>query len=80
MNQNNNGGNKNNRNKNAFGVISILIWALVITVLMNMLFSSFRSSDSQEVPYSTFRQWVKEDKVARVKMENNKFTFTLVAY
>ncbi len=79
MNQNNNGGNKNNRSRGTLGILSIIIWALVITVLMNMLFSSFRSSNTEEVPYSTFRQWVTEGKVARVKLESNKFTFTLVA-
>ncbi len=80
LNQNNNGGsNKNNRNRGALGIVSILLWALVITLLMNMLFSSFRSGDSEEVPYSTFRRWVTEDKVATVSMENNKFTFTLIA-
>ena len=79
MNQNNNGGNKNNRNKSALGILSIVLWAVIITLLMNMLFSSFRSKDSEEVPYSTFRQWVTEDKVATVRLENNKFTFTLVA-
>ena len=78
MNQNNNGGNKNNRNRGALGVLSIIVWALIITVLMNMLFASFRSSNTEEVPYSTFRQWVVEDKVDKVRMESNKFTFTLV--
>ncbi len=76
MNQNNNG-NKPNRNRGAFGVLSIVIWALIITVMMNMAFSSLKTSNTQVVPYSTFRQWVEEDKVAAVKMESNRFTFTL---
>ena len=76
-NQNNQGGNKNGR-KNTFGIISILLWSLILTVVINMLFSSFRSSKTEEIPYSTFRQWVMEDKVYSVDMTNSKYTFVLV--
>ncbi len=76
-NPNNSGGNKNNR-KNTLGILTIIIWALILTAGMQLLFSSLRSDKVEEIPYSTFRQWVMEDKVATVKMTNSKFTFTLV--
>ncbi len=79
MSQNNNQPPRNNRNRNTFGVVSIIIWALVITVLMNMLFSSFRSSDVQEIPYSQFRQMVQDDEVYAVELSSNKYLITTVA-
>ena len=81
MSQNNNqnkpGGNKNNR-KSTLGIVSILIWAVILTGVMQMFFAAVRSDKTEEIPYSTFRQWVVEDKVATVNMTSSKFTFTLV--
>ncbi len=76
MNQNNNQKRDNNR-RPAFGIISILVWALIITVLFNILFSTLRSEGSEEVPYSQFRTWVVEDKVAQVDIDNHKYTIIL---
>ncbi len=76
-NQNNQGGNKNNR-KNTLGILSIVLWAVILTAAMQLLVSALRSDKTDEIPYSTFRQWVMEDKVATVKMTSSQFTFTLV--
>ncbi len=76
MNQNNNPKRDNNR-RPTLGVISILIWAFIITALFYLLFSSFRTESHEEVPYSQFRAWVVEDKVAQVDVDNHKYTITL---
>ncbi len=72
--------NKNNNNGNKrrwIGVVTIILWAIVMTLLFNAAASAFKSANTVEVPYSTFRTWVKDDKVQSVAMENSKFTITL---
>ena len=80
MSQNNNQnkpGGKNNR-RNTFGIFTILVWAVILTGVMQMFLAAVRSDKVEEIPYSTFRQWVVEDKVATVNMTSSKYTFTLV--
>ena len=77
-NKNNNrgkGGGGNRRNTTA--IISIILWALVLTVLVNYATSMARSANSVEITYSQFRQLVEEDKVESVVMESTKYTITL---
>ena len=69
--------NNNGNKRRWIGVVTIILWAIVMTLLFNAAASAFKSANTVEVPYSTFRTWVKEDKVQSVAMENNKFTITL---
>ena len=69
--------NNNGNKRRWIGVVTIILWAIVMTLLFNAAASAFKSANTVEVPYSTFRTWIKEDKVQSVAMENNKFTITL---
>ena len=68
---------KGNNKKNAFGLISLILWALMLTLLFRSCTSSYNSSNQVQVPYSTFRQWVVADLVESVKIESSLFTITL---
>ncbi len=68
---------KGNNKKNTFGLISLILWALMLTLLFRSCTSSYNSSNQVQVPYSTFRQWVVADLVESVKLESSLFTITL---
>ena len=68
---------KGNNKKNTFGLITIILWALAGTLLLKGCTSSYNSANEVEVDYSTFKQWVAEDKVDRVLMQSGKYTITL---
>ena len=68
-----NGSGGNNR-RNLMGLVSIIIWALVITILVNYLTSLADQGSSIEISYSQFRQLVEEHKVAYVDMTATKYT------
>ena len=76
MNQNNNKGSGNNSggNKNMMGIISIILWALIIVLMVNYVTSMATTRQSTEIDYSEFVQMVQDDKVAWVVMESNKYT------
>lgn len=77
-NKNNNrgkGGGSSRRNTTA--IISIILWALVLTVLVNYATSMARSANSVEISYSQFRNLVEQDVVEGVLMESSKYTITL---
>jgi len=69
------GGNR--PNKKAFGIITIVLWAMIITLFINYLFSSYNTSKTIEVPYSEFKQMVMRHEVARVDLTANKYVITL---
>ena len=78
-NQNNNG-NKNGgpgNKKSWIGLVSILLWALILTLLLQSAIGMFKSANTVEVDYSTFREWVRQDFVAEVKTESNQYVITL---
>ncbi len=64
-------------NKNMMGIASIILWALVFTLFINYLFSSYSTSKTVEVSYSEFRQMILRDEVARVDLTANKYVITL---
>lgn len=69
---------KGNRNKrNALGIVSIVIWALLLTVLFRGCWSSYENASTVIVPYTTFIQWVEEDKIDTVNIESSQYIFTL---
>ena len=75
MSQNNHNNKKGpGSNKNMTGIVSVIMWALVITLMVNYFYSSIGTSHSQQIEYSQFVEMVKEDQVAWVVMESNKYT------
>ena len=75
-NQNNNRGSGNNK-RNITAIVSVLLWALVLTLLVNVATSRFQQANSVEVLYGQFRQLVMDGVVDSVLMESDKYTFTL---
>ena len=73
---NQNGGGPNNK-KNFVGLISIILWALILTLLLQSAFSLFEGSDHIEIPYSTFREWVRQDYVESVDVQSNQLVIDL---
>ena len=61
-------------NKNMMGIISLILWALIITLMINYFTSSMSTSHSDQIEYSQFVEMVENDEVAWVVMESNKYT------
>ena len=75
-NNNPNGGGSNNR-RNAFGLVSIVLWALFLTLLFRGCMSSYENANTVTVPYTTFREWLVEDKIQTAVIDSSQITFTL---
>ena len=75
-NLNNNKKDPNNKKKYT-GFISIVIWALVLTLLANYFLSSMNSRGTVTVYYSDFRSAVEAGAVDVVDMDSSVFTFYL---
>ena len=58
------------------GLVTILLWAMTFAMIFQ---SCSGSGDANEVhvDYSTFKQWVEEEKVEKVLMSAGKYTITL---
>jgi cell division protease FtsH len=69
----NNGRGGGNGKRNLTAIVSVILWALVITVLINYITSIAQRANTEEILYGEFRQMVMEDKVAAVEMSNEKF-------
>ena len=63
-----------NRNRNMRGVVTLIIWALVLTVVFNYInaYSNnlTKRASSHEIPYSQLIDLIQEDQVAELKIEN----------
>ena len=68
---------KGNNKKNALGLISIILWALVLTMLFRSCSNSYASANQVQVDYSTFRDWVVAGLVESVRMDSSTYTITL---
>ncbi len=68
---------KGNNKKNALGLISIILWALVLTMLFRSCSNSYASANQIQVDYSTFRDWVVAGLVESVRMDSSTYTITL---
>jgi len=66
-----------NNKKNLIGFASLVLWALLITMVIQSLYSSSQSSSKVEIGYSTFIEWVEADAVNTLELENSTFYFTL---
>ena len=51
---------KKNNKKNTLGLVSLILWALVLTMIFRSCYSSYATSNQVQVDYSIFRQWVTE--------------------
>ena len=77
MDSNNKKDQKNNQNRNRNmrgGVVTLIIWALVLTVVFNYInaYSNnlTKRASSHEIPYSQLIDLIQEDQVAELKIEN----------
>ena len=65
--------NNQNRNRNMRGVVTLIIWALVLTVVFNYInaYSNnlTKRASSHEIPYSQLIDLIQEDQVAELKLE-----------
>ena len=72
----NRGGGSNNR-RNAFGLVSIVLWALFLTLLFRGCMSSYEQAGTTTVPYTIFKEWLEDGKIYRANIESSQITFTL---
>ena len=68
---------KGNNKRNTFGLITLVLWALLLTLLFRSCSSSYASSNQVEVGYSTFKAWVAADLVDAVEMQSSQYTIIL---
>ena len=68
--------NKGNRRR-WVGIVTLVVWALFMTLLFNAAASAFRNANTVEVPYSYLREWIRQDKVESIEMSNSKFVIHL---
>ena len=72
-NNKNNKQNKNKKNKNLRGALTLVAWAVVLTVAVNYLSAyagnATHKSSSHEVPYSQLWQLVEQDRIEEVTFE-----------
>ncbi len=59
--------------KNAAVLLSAVLWALIITLLINYATSMRQQANTTEVEYGVFRQMVMDGKVSRVVMASDKY-------
>ena len=57
-------------------LVSIILWALFFTILLRSCQSAYENADTIQVPYTTFKQWLVEDKIQEVNVESSQYTFT----
>ena len=70
-------GEPSKKKKNMMGFINMILMALVMTILLRSCVSGFGEAGTIEIDYSLFRQWVMEDIVESVALENGKYAITL---
>ena len=69
------GGKKNK--KNLLGLVSMLAWAMFFTLIIKSCAGSYENANMVQVPYTTFKTWLVEDKIDTVNVEGGQYTFTL---
>ena len=72
-----NNNDSGNNKRNALGLVSIILWALFLTLLFRSCWSSYENAGMVEVPYTTFKEWLEEDKIQQANVESGQITFTL---
>ena len=77
QNKPNKGGPNKDKKKNIMGLVTLVLWALFFTMLLRSCSSSYSNAGSYEIDYSLFRQWVAQDVVESVNLENGKYSIEL---
>ena len=68
---------KGNNKKNTAGLLTLILWAVLLTLMFRSCSSSYANANQVQVDYSQFRQWVVEDMVDSVNMESGKYVITV---
>ena len=77
-NQNNkNGQGQGNNKRSMMGLLSIVLWALILFFGIRVFSSSLAEGKTAVIPYSTFRQWVEDDYVSSVHVAEDRYVITL---
>lgn len=75
--------NKNSKNNGPEGpkkqnmIFTAILWAVLITILINFMASRFNQSRTDVIPYTDFITMVEEGKVAEVKQESSRYVIKL---
>ncbi len=81
MNQNDNKNNKNDKNNNWRGVISLLCWAALLTIVIsyasNYLGSAASHTGSAEIRYTDFLDLLEEGQVSEVQVDSTEGTLII---
>ena len=67
---NNGNNNKKKNNKNLRGVLTLVAWAVVLTLAMNLLNSRLTQASQHEITYSDFIAMVKEEQVKEILFDS----------
>ncbi|MDD4715208.1 MAG: ATP-dependent zinc metalloprotease FtsH [Oscillospiraceae bacterium] len=65
---------KNGNKRSLNGIITIVIWALVLTVLFNYISSLYNNANTSEISYSKFLQMVQSDEIQSVTVGSDSIT------
>ena len=65
----NNGGNKKN-NRNLRSVLSLIGWALVLTLVFNYILAMTSGGKSFEITYSQMMNLVQEDQIKKIELKD----------
>ncbi len=80
--KNNQDHNDKNRGSNTRGVLSLVIWALVLTFGFNYITTTMsqqkEAETSHEIAYSELQELVRDGKIASVEIKNGVYTITPV--
>ncbi|MCD7802122.1 MAG: AAA family ATPase, partial [Clostridiales bacterium] len=66
-----------NRKRNITGIVTLVIWALILTIFGNYVLSRTETTGSVEIYFSELITMVESDQVEEVMLESGKYTVTL---
>ena len=70
-------GGGDDKKRSPWSFFSIVMWAVMLVLLLHMCSSSMESASVQDVPFSTFYEWVEAGYVDAVDVSSNVYSFTL---
>ena len=76
MNQNNQNNNRNKKDNNWRGILTLVFWALLLTMIISYVGSymsnTAETTSSVQIKYSQFKDLVRKDKVKSVEVDSSK--------